>query len=216
MFFRRVVEAHGNNWLYLRRWVANRKAQWWEFNGVDKTLHNGNWKNYNMQIHGSGTSNHMRMLSNIKSRWWELFRHQGSYVVNDKGKVLDVQNHDDVEGRHIFIENKNSKRVSQQWDIVYLDEWEGEPKKGEMNERIGLYVERPFYVVSQLGENRFLDLINNRNFVIKTRNGRNTQVWYFHQQSLTIRTKLNNQSWDITGSGKSKNMQIYATNSNWW
>jgi hypothetical protein len=39
---------------------------------------------------------------------------------------------------------------------------------------IGLYVERPFYVVSQLGANRYLDLISNRNMVIKTSNGRNT------------------------------------------
>jgi hypothetical protein len=105
--------------------------------------------------------------------------------------------------------------MSQKWDIVYDDDF-GEPGKGELNKEIGLFVERPFYIISQLGENRYLDIINNRNMVIKTRNGRNTQTWYFHQQSLTIRTKLNNQSWDIHGSGKNKNMQIYATNSNWW
>jgi hypothetical protein len=33
---------------------------------------------------------------------------------------------------------------------------------------------------------------------------------------LTIRTKLNNQSWDIQSSGKSKNAQIWTTNSQWW
>jgi hypothetical protein len=32
----------------------------------------------------------------------------------------------------------------------------------------------------------------NRNMVIKTPNGRKTQVWYFHQLSKTIRTRLNN------------------------
>jgi len=79
-----------------------------------------------------------------------------------------------------------------------------------------MYVERPFYVVSQLPSNRYLDLINNRNMVIKTPNGRNTQIWYFHQQSLTIRTKLNNQSWDIQNSGKTNNMQIWSTNSGWF
>jgi hypothetical protein len=65
-------------------------------------------------------------------------------------------------------------------------------------------------------EHRYLDLIGNRNMVIKTQNGRSTQVWYFHQQSLTIRTKLNNQSWDIKSAGKTNNMQIWSTNSGWF
>jgi hypothetical protein len=99
---------------------------------------------------------------------------------------------------------------------MYVDEWKGEPQKGELNEKFGLYVERPFHIVSQLPENRYLDLINNRNMVIKTSNGRNSQVWYFHQLSLTIRTKYNNQSFDIKSSGKTKNMQIWSTNSGWW
>jgi hypothetical protein len=52
--------------------------------------------------------------------------------------------------------------------------------------------------------------------VIKTRNGRKTQVWYFHQQSLTIRTRYNNQSFDIKNSGRTTNMQIWSTNSGWF
>jgi hypothetical protein len=100
--------------------------------------------------------------------------------------------------------------------IVYVDQWKAAPGKGELNEDFGLYVERPFHIVSQLPDNRYLDHINNRNMVIKTPNGRNTQEWYFHQQSLTIRTKYNNQSWDIKNSGKTKDMQIWSTNSQWW
>jgi len=42
--------------------------------------------------------------------------------------------------------------------------------------------------------NRYMDLINNRNMVIKTPNGRKTQIWYFDQKSLTVKTKYNNQS----------------------
>jgi hypothetical protein len=97
-------------------------------------------------------------------------------------------------------------RINQQWDIVYVDEWKGEPGKGELNEKFGLYVERDFYVVTALPSKRYLDMINNRDFVIKTPNGRRTQVWYFHQQSLTIRTRLNNQSWDIKHAGKTTDM----------
>ena len=106
--------------------------------------------------------------------------------------------------------------MNQQWDIVYADEWKGEPKKGELNEDFGLYVERDFYVVTELKSNRYLDLINNRNFVIKTPNARKSQIWYFHQQSLTIKTRYNNQSWDIKSSGKTNDMQIWSTNSGWW
>jgi hypothetical protein len=36
----------------------------------------------------------------------------------------------------------------QQWDIIYVDAWKGEPKKGELNEDFGFYVERPFHIVS--------------------------------------------------------------------
>ena len=85
-----------------------------------------------------------------------------------------------------------------------------------MNTKFGLYVERDFHIVSALGNNKYLDLINNRNMVIKTPNGRKTQVWYFHQQSLTIRTRYNNQSFDIRSSGRTRDMQIWSTNSGWW
>jgi hypothetical protein len=126
-------------------------------------------------------------------------------IVNDKGKVMAVQGGIDNENRNIVVEQKNGK-VHQRWKVTYVDEYEKEPTKGQLNKKFGLYVERDFYVVSGLPDGRFLDLINNRNMVIKVRNGRNTQRWYFHQQSLTIRTRYNNQSWDIKNAGKTKNM----------
>jgi hypothetical protein len=144
-----------------------------------------------------------------------LFRYQGASIVNERGKVLEVQGNVDTEQRNIGV-NTQKNAIYQQWDIVYADEWKGEPGKGELNEDFGLYVERDFYVVTEMKSHRYLDLINNRNFVIKTPNGRRTQVWYFHQQSLTIRTRYNNQSWDIQNSGKTNNMQIWSTNSRWW
>jgi hypothetical protein len=93
--------------------------------------------------------------------------------------------------------SRSNGKMNQLWDIIYVDEYPEEPKKGELNEDFGLYVERPFYIQTALASHRYLDLINNRNMVIKIPNGRNTQVWYFDQKSLTIKTKLNNQSWDI-------------------
>jgi hypothetical protein len=145
-----------------------------------------------------------------------MFRMDGEYLVNLKdSRVLTVHGNIDQDNRHL-IAHKRQGGLNQQWDVVYVDEWKGEPKKGELNEDFGLYVERPFHIVSALKDGRYLDLINNRNMVIKTANARNTQVWYFDQRSLTIKSKLNNQSFDIVSSGRSNNMQIWSTNSNWW
>jgi hypothetical protein len=144
-----------------------------------------------------------------------MFKYDGTFVTNWKGNIMCINGDNDGEGRHLDAVAKSDK-ISCMWDVVYADEWKGEPTKGELNEDFGLYVERPFYIVTQLASHRYLDLINNRNMVIKTPNGRNTQEWYFHQQSLTIRTKLNNQSFNIASNGGANNMQIWSTNSNWW
>jgi hypothetical protein len=128
---------------------------------------------------------------------------------------MDVHGGVDDENRNIIVWGKHGK-INQQWDIIYVDEYEKEPVKGELNKRFGLYVERDFHIVSQLPANRYLDLINNRNMVIKTPNSFKTQIWYFDQKSLTIKTRLNNQSWDIQNSGKTNNMQIWSTNYGWF
>jgi hypothetical protein len=146
-----------------------------------------------------------------------MFRYENGFIVNEKGKVLEVQNQNlntDAEQRNIQVNNRGSD-IRQQWEVVYVDEY-SEPKKGELNEQFGLYVERDFYIVSALPSGRYIDLINNRNMVIKTANGRKTQVWYFHQQSKTIRTRYNNQSWDIKNAGRTRDMQIWSTNSGWF
>jgi hypothetical protein len=102
-----------------------------------------------------------------------MWRVDGAFFTNEKGKVLDVSGSKDAENTYVIAYRKHGK-INQQWDIIYADEYPAEPKKGELNTRFGLYVERPFYIVSQLTSNRYLDLINNRNMVIKTPNGRNT------------------------------------------
>jgi hypothetical protein len=144
-----------------------------------------------------------------------MFRFDKGFIINEKGKAMDVSGGVDAENRNIIMYRKHGK-VNQQWDIIYADEYPKEPTKGELNKDFGLYVERPFYIVSELNAHRYLDLINNRNMVIKTPNGRSTQIWWFDQKSLTIRTKLNNQSWDIKNAGRTNEMQIWSTNSGWF
>jgi hypothetical protein len=144
-----------------------------------------------------------------------MWYRRGTQITNERKKVWDIQGGVDAENRNVIAWNRHGK-INQQFDIIYADQWKRDPRKGELNKRFGLYVERNFYIVSHMGQRRYLDLINNRNMVIKRRNGRRTQIWYFHQQSLTIRTRYNNQSWDIKNSGKTNEMQIWSTNSGWF
>jgi len=130
-----------------------------------------------------------------------LWRYQDGFIVNEKGKVVDVHGGLDAENRNIIVWNKHGK-INQQWDVIYVDQYPREPIKGELNKDFGLFVERDFYIVSEMGKHRYLDLIGNRAMVIKTPNGRKTQTWYFDQRSMTIKTRLNNQSFDIKNAGR--------------
>jgi len=86
---------------------------------------------------------------------------------------------------------KTNGQTNQLWDIIYVDEWKGEPKKGELNEDFGFYVERPFHIVSQLPRRRYLsrfDAPNGASLIgIKQPNSYKGQIWFFDQKSLTIK-----------------------------
>jgi len=81
--------------------------------------------------------------------------------MNEQGKVLDIHGGIDDENRNVQIFNKHGK-VNQQWDLIYADQMPDDPIKGEFNERFGLYVDRDFYIISEMPDNRYLDLINTR------------------------------------------------------
>jgi hypothetical protein len=144
-----------------------------------------------------------------------MFRWESPFLVNFKNnKVMDVSGARDAENQNILMWGKHGK-INQQWDLVYTDEWKTYGK-GELNPEFGMYIERDFHIISQMSSNRYLDLINKRNFVIKTPNGFKSQIWYFDQKSLTIRSRVNNRSWDIVNSGRTNNMQVWNTNSGWY
>jgi hypothetical protein len=68
-----------------------------------------------MQIQSNGGSSNLRFSSAIKSRWWELFRFQDDkFIVNDKGKVVEVSGGLDKENQNIMVNTKHG-RVNQQW-----------------------------------------------------------------------------------------------------
>jgi hypothetical protein len=118
---------------------------------------------------------------------------------------MDVHGNRDQENRDIIVWKKHGG-LNQQWDLIYANEYPKEPKKGQLNKDFGLIVERDFFIVSHMRGGRYVDIVDGRKIVIKTRNGRRTQKWYFDQRSLTIKTRYNNQSWDIKSSGKTNNL----------
>jgi len=91
-----------------------------------------------------------------------MFRVSGSHILNERGTALSILNNQDTENKHITANEKADDRISQEWDVVYADEWKGEPGKGELNPDFGLYIQRPFYIKSALGSHRYLEVINNR------------------------------------------------------
>jgi hypothetical protein len=100
---------------------------------------------------------------------------------------MDVKDNRDVEQQNIQVLNKGNG-LNQQWNLIFADEYPEDPKKGELNQDLGLFVERPFYIVSQMDEHRYVDVNDSNTGVIKTRNGNPTQVWYFDQKTLTIKS----------------------------
>jgi len=117
-----------------------------------------------------------------------LFRVEGAYIRTFKktvNKYLNVQGKTDSEGRHIQANENKNGQIHQQWDVVYVDQW-----KGELDKEFGLYVERPFHIISGLKEERYYDSIS-RSHVIKTPNGRSSQLFYFDVRTKTIRTMEN-------------------------
>ena len=164
------------------------------------------WRSYALYIAGNGKGQWLMMTPSTNTRAWFMWRFEGSSLINEAyGKAIDISGEYDVLNSRLRSDEKSSK-IKQQWDIVYKDEYPADPKKGELNEQFGLYVDRDFYIQTALSSHRYLDLTDNRNMVIKTPNGRKSQIWYFHQPTRTIRTRYNNQSFDIKSAGKTNNM----------
>jgi hypothetical protein len=115
--------------------------------------------------------------------------------------------------------SRSSGKTHQLWDIVYVDEFKGEPKKGELNEDFGFYVERPFHIVSMLPRRRYLqrvDPASSQEIVIKQPNSYKSQVWWFDQNTLTIKCQHNGQSLNINGNGGSNNLNTRNSQANWF
>jgi hypothetical protein len=189
---KRVAECVGASNVALKRYVKGRSAQQFFFDGKTKTIRSQQWKNYAVELRGKD----IRMTSSINSRWPQMFRYQANIMVNEHGLAWDISNNVDVENRNIIAHTKHGK-INQLWDLIYADEYPAEPTKGQLNKEFGFYVQRDFYVVSQLKSNRYLEVIDGRNVVIKTPNNNKGQIWYFDQYSKTVKSRMTNKSLSI-------------------
>jgi len=126
-----------------------------------------------------------------------------------------VQGNTDSEGRAVYREKTRKDEGDnwyQLWDIVYVDE---APNLEEgFADEWGMWINRPFHIVSEFGENRFLDLVSNRG-VIKTRNGRDTQVFRFDMRYRTIKSKGYSTAWSHSLDMRNQWMYVYGTGSQW-
>jgi hypothetical protein len=67
----RFLEMHGNTHLYITDPVnPPKKATQFTFDLVSKTIKNGQWKNYILNIQSNGASATAIMTTTINSRWW--------------------------------------------------------------------------------------------------------------------------------------------------
>lgn len=106
---------------------------------------------------------------------------------------MDVQGGVDAENRNIIVGANNGK-INQQWDIIYVDEWKGDPEEGELNPDFGLKVSKYFTVKSALPSGRYLSMMWNTGvttseFTIKTPNGFWWQDFWFDQKTLTLKSR---------------------------
>jgi hypothetical protein len=108
MPMQRIIECISANNTTLKRWRNNTRQQQWYFDEVSKTIKNNYWKSHSLDIQGNGGSSNLR-CTGTNSRWWQLFRYQDSYVVNERGKVVEVQGTTDAENRNIGVNNKSNK-----------------------------------------------------------------------------------------------------------
>ena len=73
------------------------------------------------------------------------------------------------------------------------------------------------YIISSLGDGRYLDVVDQKNVVIKTSNEYDSQKWWFDWKTKTIRNKMyHHKSLDITNGGATDDLQIWNANGQWF
>jgi len=204
LWLERVITVYSSKNLVIQSRTDAPEQQWF-FDQVSKTIKSVKFKDLSMDIRGGNV-----YAYKTDSRWYQLFVYEDEHFINEKGQVIGIQSKLDHQNRQVVRENKNDED-HQKWTVLYVDAAGKFPTSG-YSQVWGMYINRPFHIKTALSSGRFLDHISNR-LVIKTRNGRPTQAFYFDYRTRTIRCKgYNNYAIDIRNTwGYS-----YAASSEWY
>jgi hypothetical protein len=208
MLFKRVIRLDNNNsYLRIVRYNKNDKRQQWVFDAVTKTIRNNANRSWTLQPHSNGNGKHIQ-ITGVNARWYQMFKYDGMFIRIERGKVFTVDGFVDKENAYVVMDEQKNDKETQHWDVILAENFPAPPGKGDFNQDFGLYIERPFYVVSELGTHRYLTHLPNGDFTIKTNINRPTQVWWFDQNTLTIKATDNKgYSWAILSNGGSEKMR---------
>lgn len=147
-----------------------------------------------------------------------MFRYvNGQFTNVSRNYSLDVAGNRDKEGNVVITWKTKKGARNQTWKILYVDQAVAPPKKG-MSKKFGFFIDRPFYIVSKLPARRVLEVYGrSRNIVIMRRTTRKSQLFRFDNVAKTIKSlAYKNYSLQIAGEGRSRNVNVYLTNSRWF
>lgn len=112
-----------------------------------------------------------------------MWKYEGANFVNvHTKKVFDVSGGQDSEAQNV-IAYKRHNAANQRWSVVYLDKVHAAPKKG-LNKSFGLFINRPFFIVSSMPMER---VAQDATWVTTGNKSTNpNQLWRFDITSKTI------------------------------
>jgi hypothetical protein len=115
-----------------------------------------------------------------------------------------------------MMSTSKTRNLLSLWDVVYVKNWPKDLKKGDFNRDFGFKILTDFYIVSHMRSHRYIDLVGN-DLVLKTANGRNSQKWFFDNNTKTIKSRrTTSYSLELKSGGSSRDLRAYSTSSRWW
>lgn len=216
----RVLEVQGGRNLYIRA-RAGRVTQQFYFDQITKTLKSKAYPHLSIDIQSSGASANLQIIA-TNARWFQYFHLQGEFLVNEKGKVVEVEGNADVENQNVKVNTRNGQ-TGQKWSIMYVDQTPKDPVQGEFIPEYGLKANEDFNIISAMSSGRYLQRVDNTYIRIKTRNANSVgsttgteQIFYFDYKTRTIKSKGPNYNIQIESNGNGQNILCTSPNSRWW
>jgi len=202
----RYLDLIGNN--VVIKTPNGFSSQVWFFDYKTKTIKSKRSTNMSLDIRSANNL----IVSGTNSQWYQVFKYENEMFRNlNTNKVLDVAAGKDAEGTNVMSYTVRNV-AGQKWKIAYLSKKVIDQKEG-LNKNRGLYINRPFYIVSKLWMSRVITVAGGKNLVIQSRTDSKDQQWFYDQTTKTIKSVSNkDKSLDIRGG----NAYAYTTDARWY